>query len=180
MPGSRMRRHLRLASLLMVVVVAPVVSGCSTLGIAEVGDMDTMNRRLTTANSATNERLDTEVQQLNTTLDALDVQFDTLNDSLTSLEARVKDVRAYVEELNLSDISSQANRASTAADRAERQLNDIRAQHLKSLEADQVALSEQIKQVKASLEKSSSGKGAAKKAPEPAEPEPLPEVPEGG
>jgi len=131
-----------------LVVLVPVISGCSQLGIATSDDLEATESRLQTSNRTTNSRLDTVEQSVTdtqTTMAMLTADIDTLG-------VRFSRAAKWLQEMNIDTISQQAHEASAAAIALEQQNRVFLAKYLEWLKAQQALIAEQIQVLDAKLQ----------------------------
>jgi septal ring factor EnvC (AmiA/AmiB activator) len=137
------------APLLALAVLVPVMSGCSTLGIATTEDLTALENRLQSSNNSTSARLDNLEQEktdLQSTLTQISADIDTLNNRF----ARASE---WLKNMNLDTISQDAQDASQAAMNAESRSRAFLAEYLEWVKAQHAMLEEQIATLEAHMQK---------------------------
>ena len=100
---------LSLGALLLLVGAAPLLTGCSTLGIAEVKNVDATNQQQDSKINGVDQR----TQSTETAIQQLTQQQQTYGARIDSLNSNVTQMRAWLESLNVDTISQDAHQAST-------------------------------------------------------------------
>jgi len=155
--AMNLRRHAFV--ILGLVLAAPLLNGCSQLGIAKVDDVTASESRLENSNRATNSRIDTlekSTADMQKSLDEIAASIDTLN-------ARFGRAKVWLETMNIDTIAQDAEKATKAALAVSSSATAFFTNYLTWIKQQQAALEEQINTLEATTKK---GESESTKAPE--------------
>ena len=131
-------RSRRMVLAVLALAALPWVTGCSTLGIAKIEDLQAAETRMANQNTSTNAEVKTVKQDMQR-LQEWNAQQQAGMDSLSQ---QIAEVRRWVETLNVDDIAQDASFAKAAALKGEerwmgileRLINDLRSRQTRQAE----------------------------------------------
>jgi len=136
--GMSRLQHLILG--VLALATAPWLTGCSTLGIAKVEDLQAAESRLANQNTSTNAELKKTKDDLKR-MQEWNAQQQVAMDSLS---AQVAEVRAWVKTLDIDDIAKDASVAKAAALKGEERWMGILERLIKQLRERQTAQADEL------------------------------------
>jgi chromosome segregation ATPase len=139
--------------LLALALAAPLLSGCSTLGIATSEELSATESRLENSSRATNSRLD-NLEKGTADLQQTLAQITSSIDSLNTGFARAK---KWLETMNLDTISADAQAASNAAVSAEARSRAFLKHYLEWIKQQHALLEKQIATLEAQMKEATEG-----------------------
>jgi len=125
---------------LLVLATAPWLTGCSTLGIAKVDDLQAAESRLANQNTSTNA----ELKKTNEDLKRLQEWNAQQQASMDSLSAEIAQVREWVKTLDVEDIANDASLARASALQGEERWLGILERLIKKLRDRQTAQADEL------------------------------------
>ena len=135
-----MSRSRCLVLVLLAMSTAPWLTGCSTLGIAKVDDLQAAESRLANQNTSTNA----ELKKTKDDLKRLQEWNAQQQVSMDSLSAQVAEVREWVKTLNVEDIAQDASLAKAAALKGEERWMGILERLIQQLRARQTTQADEL------------------------------------
>jgi len=139
--------------LLALVIAAPLLNGCSQLGIATADDLTAVESRMDSSNRTTGTRLD-ELEKSSNEMQQTLLQITTSLDTLNVRFARAKE---WLETLNIDSISADTEAASKAALAAEERSKAFLNFYFEWIKTQHAELEKQIKLLDESLKDDGTG-----------------------
>jgi chromosome segregation ATPase len=140
MRSGSFSRALPLGVLLLLVGAAPLLTGCSTLGIAEVKNVDAKNQQQDSQINGVDQR----VQSTEAAIQQIAQQQQAYSARIDSLDANVTQMRTWLASLNVDTIAQDAQRATALAEEAEGRTRSIISHYLARLQKELTALEAEI------------------------------------
>jgi predicted nucleic acid-binding Zn-ribbon protein len=134
-------------------LVAPLLNGCSQLGIAKVDDITAMETRLQNADRATDARVDNLEQSTND----MQATLNQITSDMDSLNVRFARAKEWLETMNIDTISADAQEATEAAISAEARSRAFFEHYLAWIKDLHATLEKQLTALEAQMEKSEGG-----------------------
>ena len=125
---------------LLLLAVAPWATGCATLGIAKVEDLQATETRLANQNTNTNASIKTMKQDMQTLQDWNAKQ----QASMDSLLSGIAEMQQWISALNVDSIAEDATFAKDAAIQGEKRWSDILERLVNNLRTQQEAKAEEL------------------------------------
>lgn len=125
---------------LLVLSVAPLSTGCATLGIAKLEDLQATETRLANRNTSTNATIKSMKQDMQNLQDWNAKQ----QVSMDSLLSGIAEMRQWISALNVEAIAEDATFAKTAAAQGEKRWSDILERLVTNLRTQQAAKDEEL------------------------------------
>ncbi|UCE01806.1 MAG: hypothetical protein JSW67_11105 [Candidatus Latescibacterota bacterium] len=147
----------RITRLCLLLASAPLLVGCSTLGIAQVEDLETLDANVQRQNTATTQRLSNIEGSLQQLVDQ-EAQRQALLDSMS---ADVAQMRSWLNSLNIETLSQDAQRASMLAETAETRGRTLLQHYRDRLIQEQQLLMQEIQFIEELMQGASAGASAA-------------------
>jgi uncharacterized phage infection (PIP) family protein YhgE len=142
---SVIRRHVFV--LLAIALAAPILNGCSTLGIATTDDITAMESRLQNSDRSTVTRVDNLERGTND----MQVTLNQITSNIDSLSAQFSRARVWLETMNLDTISADAQEATKAATSAEARSRAFLEHYLEWIKEQHATLEKQITALEAQM-----------------------------
>jgi len=125
---------------LLALAAVPWVTGCSTLGIAKVEDLQAAETRMANQNTSTNADLKATKQDLQRLQ-----EWNAKNQaSMDSLSAEIAEVREWVATLDVEDIAKDASFAKAVAEKGEERWMGILERLIGQLRSRQTQQAEEL------------------------------------
>jgi hypothetical protein len=138
---------------LVLMLVVPLLNGCSQLGIATTDELEASENRLASSNQSTQSR----IADLEKSTGDMQQTLDTIAASVDSLNASFQRASVWLREMNLDTITSRAAEATEAAEEAEARTMLFLQHYLDWVKGQNAILDEQIKTLETAISKSQAG-----------------------
>ena len=125
---------------LLLLAGAPWATGCATLGIAKVEDLQASETRLANQNTSTNATMKTMQQDMQTLQDWNAKQQASMDSVLTGID----EMRQWISALNVDSIAEDATFAKGAAIQGEKRWSGILERLVTNLRAQQEVKAEEL------------------------------------
>jgi hypothetical protein len=152
-----MRPSIKAKRICLLMLSAPLFVGCSTLGIAKVEDLETLDANVQRQNTATTQRL----SNIEGSLQQLVDQEAQRQARLDSMSADVAQMRSWLGSLNIETLSQDAQRASMLAETAETRGRTLLQHYRDRLIQEQQLLMQEIQFIEQLMTGTSPGASAA-------------------
>lgn len=143
------RSWLIIIAVMSAIGVMSLATGCSTLGIATVEEMEALDSRVQTQNRSTTSRLDTIEQQNTQVLQ----QLSSISARLDTLETDFERAADWLRALDLDEISTAAKDASELSAQMQAQTQSFLMNYMRWIKTQRDALDAQLQDLEAKLEK---------------------------